>query len=155
MSDTNAMKAETQNEIAEKFEEYDCTILHRSAGAVKYMAVRMNEDSHQNIAAIYGGQGAPATIWVKGKVWERIKGQVKKAGNQVEDVAYTHRGFEWRIFINGPDDPIIDVIVTESIAWGMLKWDQHLARKEAKEARDARRVERAARMDAIKRDPFA
>ena len=155
MSDMNAMKAETQNEIAERFEEYGCAILNRSAGAVKYMAVRMNEDSHQNIAAIYGGLGTPATIWVKGKVWERIKGRVKKAGNEVDDVAYTHRGFEWRIFINGPDDPIIDVIVAESTAWGMLKWDQHLARKEAKEARDARRVERVARMEAIKRDPFA
>lgn len=155
MSDRNAMKAETQNEIAEKFEEYGCTILNRSAGAVNYMAVRMNADSHQNIAAIYGGLGTPATIWVKGEVWDQIKDKVKSAGNEVDDVAYTHRGFEWRIFINGPDDSLIESIVAESVAWGTAKWNAYIVRDEAKKARDARREERTARMDAIKRDPFA
>ncbi len=149
------MKAETQNEIAEKFEDFGCITLNRSAGAVNYMAVRMNEDSHQNIAAIYGGLGTPAAVWVKGEVWENIKAKVASAGNYVDDVSYTHRGFEWRVFINGPDDALIDTIVAESVAWGTGKWDAYLVRNEAKKARDARRLERSARMDEIKRDPFA
>lgn len=156
MSETDAsLKERTQQHIAEAFHAKGCSTLERSAGAVKYMAVRMNDDSHQNVAAIYGGLGTPASIWVKDAVFQEIKDDVRDAGNYVDDVKYTHRGFDWRIFIESPSDPLLIFIVEESVKWGQQAWDAYLVRKEATDLRDSRRAEREARMAEIKRDPFA
>jgi len=156
MSETDAsLKEKTQQHIAEAFRANGCTTLERSAGAVKYMAIRMNEESHQNVAAIYGGLGTPASIWVKDVVFQEIKDVVKESGNYIDDVKYTHRGFDWRIFIDNPSDPLIDIIVENSVDWGKQAWEKYLVRKEATDLRDSRRAEREARMAEIKRDPFA
>jgi hypothetical protein len=156
MSETDAsLKQKTQQQIAEAFTAAGCSTLERSAGAVNYVAIRMNDESHQNVAAIYGGQGTPASIWVKDVVFQEIKDIIKDAGNYVDDVKYTHRGFDWRVFIESPTDPLIDVIVETSVDWGTEAWAKYLVRKEAKDLRDSRREEREARMAEIKRDPFA
>ncbi len=156
MSETDAsLKQKTQQHICEAFIAKGCSTLERSAGAVNYVAIRMNDESHQNVAAIYGGLGTPASIWVKDAVFQEIKDIVKDAGNYVDDVKYTHRGFDWRIFIESPDDPLLTTVVEESVEWGKQAWEKYLVRKEAKDLRDSRREERQSRMAEIKRDPFA
>jgi len=155
-SETDAtLKQKTQQHIVESFHEKGCASLERSAGAVKYVAIRMNEESHQNVAAIYGGLGTAAAIWVKDAVFQEIKDIVKDSGNYVDDVKYTHRGFDWRVFIESPTDPLIDIIVENSVDWGAQAWEKYLVRKEATDLRNSRREEREARMADIKRDPFA
>lgn len=151
----NIAKREVQTELLRNFGRHGMVGLKKSAGAVPYFAIRVNEDSHQNAAAIYGGQGTPASVWVKDSVFQSIKEGLKSAGVVVDDVSYTHRGFDWRIHIEAGNSAVADLVVGAVKAHGESRWNHYMENQKKKAELEARRAERKARMDAIKKDPFA
>ena len=151
----NIAKREVQTELLRNFGKHGMVGLKKSAGAVPYFAIRVNEDSHQNAAAVYGGQGTPATVWVKDAVFQSIKEALKSADAVVDDVSYTHRGFDWRIHINDANGIVANLVIGAVKAHGTTRWEAYMERQEKKAELQARREARKARMDAIKRDPFA
>lgn len=151
----NIAKREVQTELLRNFGRHGMVGLKKSAGAVPYFAIRVNEDSHQNAAAIYGGQGTPASVWVKDSVFQSIKAELKSAGVVVDDVSYTHRGFDWRIHIEAGNSAVADLVVGAVKAHGESRWNHYMENQKKKAELEARRAERKARMDAIKKDPFA
>jgi|TARA_Y100001973_G_C5203848_1_gene339870 hypothetical protein len=149
-------KRVTKDKLNGLFAEQGCELVERSAGAVNYMGVRV-QDSKQNCAAIYGSKNRACSVWMKEDAFDALKaaGVLNPEVQVVEDVSMFRRGFQWSVHVNGPEDPIIPHIVEVCVSAGIERWTKTSARKEIEARRDSERADREARMAEKRRNPWA
>ena len=125
-------KALLRKQMREHFTEAGCELADMKAGPQKYTAVRHPGEDF-NVAAIYGSR-IGASLWVKEKVYERLRDKYPNEFarfSDVVDVDLFRRGFAWAIHFKDPEEEadLIELVCKVSLQWG--KRDR--ARREAAE----------------------
>jgi len=150
------IKRKTKDTIETLFKDRGLVAIERSAGAVKYKAIRFDESSQNNVACIYGARNVGASIWVKDVVFQQLKenGVVTASSHNVEDVSFFKRGVDWKIDIADYNDSTIEKIVSYCVDIHKPDFEAELLRIKDKEERQAAAAARKAEMDAKRKSPF-
>tara|TARA_Y100000592_G_C5471107_1_gene319575 strand:- start:1056 stop:1538 length:483 start_codon:yes stop_codon:yes gene_type:complete len=150
------IKKKTKDTIETLFKDKGLVAIERSAGAVKYKAIRFDESSQNNVACIYGARNVGASIWVKDIVFQQLKdnGVVTASSHNVEDVSFFKRGVDWKIDIVDYNDPVIERIVATCVVTHRKDYEAEVLRNEDKAKRQAAAEARKAEMDAKRKSPF-
>jgi len=150
------IKLRTKDTIETLFKDRGLVAIERSAGAVKYKAIRFDEGSINNVACIYGARSVGASIWVKDIVFQRLKelGVISSTSHNVEDVSFFKRGVDWKIDIVDFNDPAIESIVSSCVEMHKHDYSAELERQKDKAERQKVAEARKAEMDAKRKSPF-
>lgn len=152
-----ALKRLTKQTIENAYIEAGCFTETKSAGAVNYVAIRLSEDDPFTIANIYGSRTGAASVWLKNEAWESLRsdGHIKQGDRAVIDVESYKRGMDWSIEVHDNVDPIIETIISATMAHGKAHAAQRLAAAELKAEKAEEAKARAAAMAEKRRNPFA
>jgi len=150
------IKKRTKDTIETLFKDRGLVAIERSAGAVKYKAIRFDEGSINNVACIYGARSVGASIWVKDVVFQQLKdnGIVTASSHNVEDVSFFKRGVDWKIDIVDYNDSAIEEIVSHCVRIHKPDFEAELIRIQDKAERQKVAEARKAEMDAKRKSPF-
>jgi uncharacterized protein (DUF342 family) len=131
--------------------------VERSAGAVKYIALKPSEESQFVIASVYGDRRGAASVWVKDECLEILKDSgviTATEDRNIKDVSFFKRGMDWQVEIHDNKDTLIGEIVAASIIVrdAILEMEEEKASIRALKAAEAK--ERADAMAAKRKSPF-